>query len=570
MTLKVCTSELAASGMSLHSCGVQSRTIKSLATFCTLTGKHTEVSGLDQLGAGHAGALKFSTGSAMQVLNSFTKSVCWLSDALNVSNGLIHDQDILFNKALVQGHAEFEVGVFPPKPPTTYTDFPFLPPVVNPAITLQALQAAFATTRNHEVTDAVRAWETMSADAAQLAADLHSIASEVAASNRGEVIDAAATTIEQAAAKAMHFSINAGAMALSVGNLLTIHAEGSAVVADATAKTAMITNPAQKVAAEEAFVGAFMTTIFPPMLQVGVPVLRNLMVTPPEGGYGSQIPTGMREIVAASGPALPKALRSLDAVTHNLASNKPGSQARAQAALEELQSISAPTTEAARTVLPTAADTSSRGAGTSFSPPSSTGMSSGVPSMAAIPTHPSGANTSIMGTRGPMLTGQRVSGGSPRGGASVHGHSLSGHGLAGAGRISGGVPSGASYSPGGQLHGALRPGAMPLGSASGGLAPGTATATAGSTTNSGSRSGVYGAPGGVAQHNRGAGSGRKKNPVRSVLMPAEQDANKRALLGKQRPVVPGPIGAWARQHPSERQGQHAASHSGQQRTMGRR
>ncbi|WP_151528798.1 MULTISPECIES: hypothetical protein [Corynebacterium] len=438
---------------------------------------------------------------------------------------------------------------------------------------MQALQAAFATTRNNEVFSAVEGWHIISSQLQILSDNLHHIAADIAGTNEGEAVEASAATIREAAQQAQNFSVNAEAMGLTVQNLHTIHSYGHSLVNEAAARTAHITDPALKAQAEDAFVKTFTTTLFPPTLHMGVPVLRNLMATPPQGGYAHLIPTGMDHAVDAAGANVPKTLRTLDAITHNSTSNQPGSMARAHAALNELSSIAAPSTETA---------------GTTTTP----GTSAAAPQLSQNLLHPSSPQTSpIAGTVGGARSPQTFTNalttpttlGSPSP-ASAGRHTATSpvqplgavpHATGSARRVTSTTPRHAGLSaPSAPLRSSSGAGAAPLARSAQPLIPPAATSTPNHSPNAtASPRGAATPPPAVLGQNTsnskpspgrgpmaafGPTAGRSpktqgKGPVISVLAPEEKDANKRALLGKQTPRVAGPIGTWARQSPDKRQ-----------------
>ncbi|WP_018019684.1 hypothetical protein [Corynebacterium ciconiae] len=462
------------------------------------------------------------------------------------------------------GTASKEVlGTFPPKPTTIYTDFPFAPPVVNPATTLQALQAAFGSTRLNEVHAAAERWRWISTESAALADDLHQIASDIAATNEGEAIDASTRTIRDAAQQAQHFSTNAQAMALTVGNLHTIHSYGNNLVNQAIGRTSTIPDPAIKAQAEDAFVKTFTTTLFPPSLTMGVPILRNLMATPPQGGYTHLIPTGMNHAITAAGPNLPKTLRILDTITHNTNSTQPGATNRAHAALNELSSIAPPTTETASTATPTTAGASQLhqplqaaslhtsqlpGAVGTAQPPRSVVSPLSSPAVLSASSG-SGASRSAAGSVQPL-------GALPHSGIS-HRHAAAGgprHSALSAPHTSVKSGSGSTPAPMAQRsRGLLAPGApaaphqSPVASSTprGVSSPSTTVLGNTATNSKPTAARTPGAGGFAPTHNRSA-KPKGKGPIVSVLAPEEKDANKRALIGKQTPRIAGPIGTWAR------------------------
>ncbi len=571
--MDVCTGNLGLNGDRLSSCLKRMEVLNIRVLGGTFIKTFTEVSGLDQLGMQHGNVLLSTPGSLTQVCSLFAKHVHWLSDATHATNGGFQFQDEAMRESLYGTSSAEVLGTFPPKPSIFYSDFPFAPAVVNPATSLQALQAAFAATRLNLVDTTADLWRWISTESAAISADLHHIAADIAGTNEGEAIEASAATIREAAQQAQNFSVNAEAMGMTVQNLHTIHSYGHSLVNEAAARTAHITDPALKAQAEDAFVKTFTTTLFPPTLHMGVPVLRNLMATPPQGGYAHLIPTGMDHAVDAAGANVPKTLRTLDAITHNSTSNHPGSMARAHAALNELSSIAAPSTETA---------------GTTTTP----GTSAAAPQLSQNLLHPSSPQTSpIAGTVGGARSPQTFTNalttpttlGSPSP-ASAGRHTATSpvqplgavpHATGSARGVTSTTSRHAGFSaPGAPLRSSSGAGPAPLARSAQPLIPPAATSTPNHSPNTtASPRGAATPPPAVLGQNTsnskpspgrgpmaafGPAGGRNpkaqgKGPVISVLAPEEKDANKRALLGKQTPRVAGPIGTWARQTPDKRQ-----------------
>lgn len=497
----------------------------------TLNRSFSGVSGLDQLGGEHGGVVNGGTGSAMTVLRSYVEQVAWLSGALTASYAALVGQNAFVARGLDiadEGGTVGEEGIhFPERPQPRFENFSFSLPVVMPATSLSELAAEFTATKIGDLVDALRMWNSLSEAVGGIAEELHAVAGELGARNRGAVTDAAIDRITDVAHAGETFSANAATMSDSVMKVSNAKQKGNVEVHLALHALGQIPDPVQRAAAEQAFLREFPARYTPDVL-TGVPPIRNLMVMNPGADGGGDIALGMGEIAGAGS-------RSGTAGLHGL--SNPG--ALLDAALPVLQQLAGAgdfgTVQDGVQALHGIGDmeTTAASVGTLPGAPALTG---GTPAGLGG----SGLTTSLPGAPLPLSRAETSTAGSGRGVTVPGGPSATGM-FGGTGPL-GTLAGRPSPHREGTARLPLGPGANPVVGGGGG------TGATGAGVGHGAHNRMapmMGAPlGGAHAAQQGQGSASRK--VRTVTSAVEEDTNMVALLGERRPVVPGVIGAWTR------------------------
>lgn len=518
--------------------------VATSATRARLDNSYSGVSGLDQLGGAHGNILVGGGGSALTVLNSYAEQIEWLSQALAASYQAVTGQNAFVQRGMDiadEGGAVGEDALsFPIRPMPRFESFSFLPPMVRPAASIEQLAIDFSTTRVAQSVAAAGIWKNLSAEVSSIAQSLSSVAGSLAGDNGGDVIDAAVRNIEQVARAGETFAQNAVLMGQSVDRLAAIKARGNTEVNATYATLLAITEPAAREAAEQTYLLSFPAT-FTPLVQGGVPPLRNLMDMSGGDGGGGEIALGMNDIDGTGAPHHATGLRApgapLDSLLTGQSAGGAGQFSTVAGETAELAQVGAVRAE---DVLTTAAST---GPATPTSMPVSAGMApsmspaggSGFSGLAGLA--PLAGNPALMRTTAASsTTGLPPSPGLPGAPGAVP---LGG--MAGSGRpvipATGGVPQASGA-------GGPAPSAPPAATAAAvpgqrGIATGTAQ-----TTPRGMMP-MMGMP--SAGAGAGAGQQQKTAKVKTVTSAVEEGDNIAALLGGRGPVVPGVIGAWVRQ-----------------------
>lgn len=271
----------------------------------TLNGAFSAVSGLDQLGGGHGAVITGGPGSAAIVLDSYAEQIDWLTEAMQASYTALTGQNTYVSRGMDIADEGGAVGAdavtFPQRPMPRFENFSFTLPVVMPALSIDQLSMEFSATNIGAATAAAATWKSLSTAIAQVAAGLHGVAGKLAGANSGDVISAAVEKISSVAAAGDTFAGNAAVMTASVQQLAAIKSQGAVQVNLARTALAAIVLPAERIAAEQAFLAAFPAS-FSPSVVTGVPPIRNLMVMDGGAGGGGEIALGM-ETIDGDGPA---------------------------------------------------------------------------------------------------------------------------------------------------------------------------------------------------------------------------------------------------------------------------
>lgn len=519
-----------------------------------LSAAYSEVSGLDQMGASHGLVVQGGAGSAVQTLQKYAEQVAWLRDGLKATERSLVSQEGLAERALQIADEGGAVGaestLFPARPDQVFEDFSFPTPSVSIPASLAELSAAFAATDASAVAASVEAWSGMSKNAAQLAENIRTTAWDIAEINKADSINAAVDRALEVADAADVFANNAGLMSTSVEYMGQVAQVSGAHVAMAEMAIAMIPDPVERKAAEQEFLTSFMGSTFPAAVESTMPVIRNLM---------------KMEQVAAGGEELQAQMGLVDG------NGKPGPIARIQAGSQQLEQLVAQPQNmgpgsfeaiAQNMQQLDAIDPSMGGFGLPSLGDFGTEVSSAFggisPVGGMVADVPTGAHAAVTPYQFSPVGGGLGAAGTPGGKMAPVG---------GVGKLAGG---GGALGPtdlarGSQQFGAMSPlaggapafgaagraGSVGAGMASGrpGMmtAPGFSTAlpAQASVSGSGSAMGRGMVPMGGAPL-AGAQQDDRRGKVKTVTSAVEEESNLHALLGDLPPVVPGPIGAWAR------------------------
>lgn len=515
----------------------------------TLSAAYSSVSGLDQMGASHGLVLTGGVGSAVVTLQKYAEQVSWLRDGLRATERSLTCQEEFASHALGIADEGGQVGAeaiaFPARPDQVFEDFEFPSPVVTIPGSVAELSAAFAATDGGAVASSAQAWESMGKNAARLAESIRMTAWDIAEINKADSINVAVDKALEVADAADVFAKNAGLMSTTVTYMGQVAESGALQVQMAELALAFITDPVEREAAEQAFLQSFMGAEFPAAVESAMPVIRNLMSLEMGDSAGGTLQASMG-LVDGNGKPGPVARLNSGAQAFESMIAEPGSigagsfaeVARnadglagigggAGAPIGQLasgaQSLSAPDFGGVSAV----GGMSPNAPGSGYSPAVGVG---------ALPTGGKhSAQATPLGIGGPSshFSGPRDFGSRTTSAASVGTPAL---GMAAGGGIAPvGAPVGAT-SKGQKAPGVLAPGFQAGTAPTGASAPGSAT----SQHFARGMMPMGGMPMG------GAASENKKGKIKSVTTAVEEENNLHGLLGDLPPVVPGPIGAWAR------------------------
>lgn len=556
MELRIDRTAVVTAGSELADLATTASTASQTAALSNLTGAYSPVSGLDQLGEGHGQVLSGGTGSAKSVLDSYTEQIEWLNGALNSSMEALTGQDDLFARGMDLADTGGRIGEgsvsFPQRPAPRFEPFTFHPPAVSPAGSVEELLNQFDATNPGQVSEAESAWNSMAEAISSVSAGLSEVAGRLLTENTGEAFEAAARNIEEVAGAGDTFAANARTMAGSVGNLNRLHESHRMQVALAAMSIRAIPDPAQRAAAEKAFLASFRST-FQADVMSGMPPVDNLMQLSGGGGAADGIALGMGEIAGtgeqwsaqgllAAGAnaaqligtvaraAQQPGMGGFGAVEDNLGALGIGDLATAAASTASTPSATLPGSQSPAGGAGGPGGVNGAGGMAGFGVPLATGMGRHALGGSGTGGGPSPFSTGLNGG-----AGQESQMGARTQSASAAGTTMTPM-MGGAGA---GVGPGTT---GGRLE--TRQSAPAVGTGGPGSAtPGApASGAAGSASQSAARSMMPMMP----MAGAGAGGATSTGKVKSVTSAVEEDRNIAALLGDRGPVVPGVIGDWVR------------------------
>ncbi|MDU0478907.1 hypothetical protein QVA66_06600 [Staphylococcus chromogenes] len=547
----------------------------------TISASYSQVSGLDQLGEYHGAVVEGGVGSAVATLQKYAQQVSWLRDGLLATEQALTGQENLVDRAVQiadqGGHVGEELSLFPERPDQNFEDFDFPMPVVRMPSSLSELSSAFASTDSGAVGATADSWRSMAKNAHQLAENIRMTAWDMDEINKAKAIEGAVQRALEIADAADRFSTNAQAMAGSVEAMGAVEKASSIQVSLAELSIAFIQDPAEREAAEQAFLANFMGATFPSAVAAVVPTIRNLMEINPGGTGGGTLRAGMSDVAGKGGlpiieeiEAGSERLRQLIDDPRNISSADFGA-INPHAQLPGAGGAGAPGLTLDEAAIGTQA------AQLANALPDNVG-SAGMPGLSGLGAGGTGLGTpQMVNSLGGPLNGRGASSGASNGAGfgGLPPHLMNTNPAQGARHAAGfggdnpaGQPgfstanggrrnsdrnashaaaglAGAGIGAGAGAMGAL--GALGAGAPNAGLGgfvptAGGLPATVAST--SGTGRGV--APFGGMPMAGAMGGDNKRAKVKTVTSAIEAEGNMKSLLGDLPPVVPGAIGAWAR------------------------
>lgn len=517
-------------------------------------------------------------GSALTILKNFAQQIDWGRYNLERNHDLFENHELGFAQAFTHGdlggavHAIKDLATA--RPDGGFGNFSFPTPAITPNASLADVIAKLASTDTGQAAQAGESWNTMSAEAATIAAQLTNTAAQLQATNDGTAVDAACRVITDMAQVATQFSANAAHMAATVTYLATIPAAFTPSLVAMKTATDIIQDPMEKTAAEKLALTHFYS-VYGPAIQAAIPATRNLTQPLPGGGGGGGV-TGMTEQVGQDFPTVQQLRHSMASgieQVHQQYHPNPAGQRTPHA-------YGSPPTTPHQGQL---GQPGQMGPANMAAAPGGGGIS---PHYHPTPGHYGGPGT----TNAHQIATERAAYAPPAeitGAGATHSTNLLGGGQApaapGLGGVSGrpmptghggvggigglggfpgaprlaaprGAGIGASGSGGGGPRGVSSNFRESCGRMGGAGTGGTGAATTG-------RGGVAGGGammGGVPPGGRGARGGSKRRKttcdttVKGVLRRVEQTQNQQELLGPRPATVPGVIGHWVRKAPQER------------------
>lgn len=524
----------------------------------TLSAAYSEVPGLDQMGASHGLVMQGGVGSAVQTLQKYAEQVAWLRDGLRATEQSLTSQEGLASHALQiadeGGAVGEELTLFPTRPDQSFADFDFPAPIVTIPSSLSELSAAFAATDGAAVAASAESWSAMAKNAAMLAENIRMTAWDIAEVNKSDSINAAVDKALDVANAADVFATNAGLMSTSVTYMGQVADAGALHVGLAELAMAFIQDPVEREAAEQAFLQSFMGAEFPAAVQSAMPVIRNLMKLDQGGNGGGELQASMGLVDGHGQPGplarLNAGSQQLESLLGNPTQIGPGSFAEVSKNMAELDKVDPAGGAGSIGGLGTHAASAAPGALNTMAPLG--GMVGAGAHVSASPGLGAFGAPALASGRGPVGArgfGADLSKSQTRAtgrGAGPMGTGMAGGGLGGASPFGvGGGRGGLSSARG--TGSVLSPGFSTSGSAGAGMGSGPAMGSAMGAGSSATGAAAQrpmmpmaGMPMAAAQQDN------KRGKVKTVTSAVEEEGNIAALLGDLPPVVPGPIGAWAR------------------------
>lgn len=548
----------------------------------------TRVSGLDQLGREHAGVLDSGPGSARAVVQGLGEVIGGLARGLEATVQGFEAQEDVFTRSLDRLHGACGEGTGSGSVPAEKLGVIALPEhmtpvpvavgakVVIPPRSVIALLRDYFTTHTSAIGEATTAWKGLHASMVDATDRLRIIANDIASANRGEVIDAIVDKLRVTSEATESFGLNAEAMARWSGRMGLTHKLGSAAAGAINGSVMTNPVPGARELQERLALLAYAKVAMPPLLSLAEPRVGSLLdaVVPPSSGGALEAELadlatqskrdfdGQLEKIRIGDPdsALVHAAQQLSGATHG---DTSGGQAT-------VDGSAAPTVTQAVAPAP---GNSALSSGVGPVPGAGLASSIGAPGIGGVP-HASAIGTTQRGGGAVPVAGRAGQGaGAGRGGtkktatnprravtrpAAVAGRGSS---IAGPSRLTTERPKkggrvangfGAGVSSGGVGAAGTGTGKLPNLSEVGGKGGGSAGVPRGSLGTGSASSGAGGRsaggfgrgmmPVGMGAHK----DGKKSRAVKTVLSELEQDANTKAILGETPPMVPGTIGAWAR------------------------
>ncbi|AKK12023.1 hypothetical protein [Corynebacterium uterequi] len=557
------------------------------ARLALIDSSYSTASGYDQLGTIHGLSLNAAPGSAETVLRQVGEELDALADNLITTRRAYEDQDDLFARILRRadtgGVGTATLGAFTHGGLEQVAGMHRQEVLVTPAASLDALIAALAASNAGAVAQSLPIWADITLAATNIGEGLIEVSNYIGANNYGETTDAiinrlqrSATASTTIATNATHFETtlaeleparlaNLAAMQALKAELTAMAATGpeAAGVADMIERVALAHNAVTTQATLSAITPRVISLTSP--VWASMPSPTTAFTSADGAGVGFDgtrfiAPQGIVDAVLGFADAHPEKVAGVNAISREMARHAGLGDTAGLIAPEVLgthpstvstwslpSAVSGVTTPAttghgASMTSPGGVLVNGRSIDAGGLSPAARMLTSGVPRVGGPLTN----GTGVIGRGVTRVRGARGAGGgaAAEGAAGRADRWASSPDGTGRGVGSGRAPS-APYSSGGSGYGA------PAGPGGSSLA---GTPASGSTASPASQSSspMFGGMGAGA--GAGRGQGRKKRPPKIMITEVERDANRLALLGEPRKVLPGVIGEWIYEDPDDPNG----------------
>lgn len=483
----------------------------------------THVSGLDQVGAEHAAALDSGPASASAVTRGLLDVLGGLAHGLEETAKGFSAQEELFARGLdglgtVGGGGRVSLPEAVVPVPVVVT-----PKAVVTPHSVSGLLGSYITTHTSAIGEAVDSWHDVSSSMREVTDQLRAVANDIMAANRGEVIDAIVDKIRKTSEATESFATNAQAMSHWAGRISLTHKLGIAEAA--LINTTIMANPVPgaRQLHEQLALLAYAKYGLPPLLLLAEPRVGSLLDTAVPPSEGGALEAELDDIATT-------ARKDLEHHIEAIRSGKPDQALVKELHCGEAAAMGQPVNEPGA-IQPGGASPTGTQSVDPVASPTGTAPMSGVTG-AAAGARPSAGSYQL----GPMVApGLGAAGRRPSRGRSAL-------------RSRATVPS--SVVAGGrriardkQAMRAVTGGSAVAGGS--GVASGSGVKAGGARPAPGARGAAAGRgflPMGMAPGRRDT----KSRTVKTVTTELELEANARAIVGEAPPMVPGTIGAWAR------------------------
>ncbi|AKK11185.1 hypothetical protein [Corynebacterium uterequi] len=542
---------------------------------------YSTASGYDQLGTIHGLSLNTTPGSAETVLRQVADELDALADNLITTRRAYEDQDDLFARILRRADTgdagTASLGVFTHGGLEQVAGMHHQEVLVTPAASLDQLIAALAASNAGAVAQSLPIWADITLAATNIGEGLIDVSNYIGANNYGETTDAiinrlqrSATASTTIATNATHFETTLAELEPArLANLTAMQALKAELTAMAAGgpEAAGVADMIERVALAHNAVTtqATLSAITPRVLSLTSPVWSSMpspttSFTSADGaGVGFDgtrflAPQGLVDAVLGFADAHPEKVAGVNAISREMARHAGlgdtvgvvspevlGTHPSTVSVWDPPAPVTATTTPAttgrgASMTSPGGVLVNGRSIDAGGLSPAARMLTSGVPRVGG----PLTDGTGVIGRGVTRVRGARGAGG----GAGRAGGSWASPDGTGRGVGSGRAPS-APYSSGGPRSGYGAPAGPGGSSLSGSPTPGSTGSPALQSS-----SPMFGGMGAGA----GRGQGRKKRPPKIMITEVERDANRLALLGEPRKVLPGVIGEWIYEDPDDPNG----------------
>lgn len=484
----------------------------------------TSVSGLDQLGTEHASILESGPSSAIAVAEKLRDLLAGLGHGLTQTVEGFTAQENVFARRL-DGVDTVGGGGGRVSLPEAVVPVPVVvtPKAVVTPHSVSGLLGSYITTHTSAIGEAVDSWHDVSSSMREVTDQLRAVANDIMAANRGEVIDAIVDKIRKTSEATESFATNAQAMSHWAGRISLTHKLGIAEAA--LINTTIMANPVPgaRQLHEQLALLAYAKYGLPPLLLLAEPRVGSLLDTAVPPSEGGALEAELDDIATT-------ARKDLEHHIEAIRSGKPDQALVKELHCGEAAAMGQPVNEPGA-IQPGGASPTGTQSVDPVASPTGTAPMSGVTG-AAAGARPSAGSYQL----GPMVApGLGAAGRRPSRGRSAL-------------RSRATVPSsvvagGRRIARGKQAMRAVTGGSAVAGGS--GVASGSGVKAGGARPAPGARGAAAGRgflPMGMAPGRRDT----KSRTVKTVTTELELEANARAIVGEAPPMVPGTIGAWAR------------------------